>query len=83
MQPLVNLQRNADIKQLNISGWAWAVMRPSINEALTQEISKHEQPAVLATLAREKIACYGDSVHIYTDASKIRKTLLMRASRTL
>jgi hypothetical protein len=45
-------------------------MRPTIDIALTQEMSKHEQPAALAALAREKIAEYQNLVHIYTGASK-------------
>jgi hypothetical protein len=55
-------------------GWAvippWTVKRPTIDTVLTQEISKHEQLAVLASLAREKIAGYSDSVQMYADASK-------------
>jgi hypothetical protein len=35
-----------------------------------QEISKHEQPAMLASLVREKIAGYGENVQIYINASK-------------
>jgi ribonuclease HI len=44
--------------------------RPAIDIELTKEVSKHEQPAALAALTREKITEYRDSVHIYTDASK-------------
>jgi hypothetical protein len=63
-----------NVAKVTVPGWAtvppWTVKRPTIDTALTQEISKHEQPAVLASLAREKIAGYGDNVQIYTDASK-------------
>jgi hypothetical protein len=45
-------------------------MRPTIDTALMQEMSKHEQPAALAALTREKIAEYQNSVQIYIDASK-------------
>jgi hypothetical protein len=48
----------------------WTIQRPTVDIQLTAEVSKQEQPSALASLARGRIATYGECVQIYTDASK-------------
>ena len=48
----------------------WKVRLPEIDTSLTKQVSKHDAPDILAALARELIASYGDRTQIFTDASR-------------
>ena len=49
----------------------WLARMPVIDTGLTNEVSKHDAPDMLAALTRLKIESYSDhDVHIYTDASR-------------
>ena len=49
----------------------WLVRSPRTDIELAGEVSKHDAPGMLAALARNKIAEYGDCFQIYTDASRL------------
>jgi ribonuclease HI len=49
----------------------WLYKPVEIDKSLSNEVSKHDSPIVLKSLALENIGNYSNSIHVYTDASKL------------
>jgi len=69
-QHLDNLSITASSASLgDVPPWLYKAIK--IDKRLHNEVSKHESPIILKSLAIENIQTYSDSIHVYTDASKL------------